>query len=287
MERSRSKEVDAKLSNSGKELSLKVSNANISLSLLETAAAVWEIPPFNENEAFEITDDFLRGMQSVLVSVGHDTSIPDQLGVTLQLIGDQLHFFSTDSKTLSWSYIPKPDNLFLDYAIFPLIFCQQMLNVCDAGSRLGRLTENTVLVKTTSGRFIFSRLIESQRPLAYTEVVKQHMVPLDKFVPIPEKLRLAVDRVICLFDGHVGEPAEILIAENWLQLHAQTPLGEVKDKIKLEGHDDAMLYVDPTLIKRLLPKQQKLYVSNDSMLLSDEEGNATHFISSSDSTALR
>jgi hypothetical protein len=280
LDKSRARYVNVELLND-KELHLSIGKGfQSNLMLLEMEYAPWAVPEFNVQDSFIITQDFLRGLENVLVSVGNDTSLPDTLGVTLHVVEDTVNFYSTTAgKNMSWCHIPKPDGICIEYAIFSKPFISRMINVCGPGSQLGILTENEVLVKTENGRFVFSRLIESQRPFAFQDVVKKYTVPYSEMVPIPKDLRFSLERMMVLFANNPGEPAEVQVIQNWLKLHAQSPLGEVKDAMKLEEpHEDVIAYHDPELIKRIIPRQEKIRITADALLMTNAE-NTMHFVS--------
>jgi DNA polymerase III sliding clamp (beta) subunit (PCNA family) len=286
LDKSRAKEVSISPLNDGNEMLLKAANTRLTLALLEQNRALWEVPEFDKSKSFVIGKDFLLALENVLISIGGDTSIPDQLGVTLLATNDTLDLFTTDNSTISWYRLPKPKGYNVERVIIPAIFCEQLLRLCKDGAYLV-VTDEAVMAQNSKGIFLFSRLIESQRPLDLADIVASSLPETyeENLITVPSRLKLAIERVNIVLENHVGQPADFYIEEgsNFLRLYAKTDNGEIKDSMKLDQeHSIVRISVDPTLVKRALNGRTQFLLTDNCFVLAGP-GEFIHLISTSQS----
>lgn len=281
LEKSRAREVEFILGEN--ELLVKAANARLSLSFADIQRAIWTEPLFEKPIEFPITNEFLQAIDDVLVSVGYDTSIPDQLGVTLLPDTNILYFFTTDSKTISRAMLPFDCNGLPERMILPLTFCQQLLSLCRKGGRL-LLSANSLCAINSNNVHLFARLIETTRPLEFHSTVDNAMAQLqgNTMVPIPNRFKLALERVSIVLSVNVGEPALFSIADGVLHMQAKTGLGEINDSMRLvEDHGKIDVHVDPLLIKRAVDSCSSFCIGPSCVFLS-KEPHFMHLISLTD-----
>lgn len=281
LEKSRAKAVEF-THISENELLIKAANARLNLSFASMDRAIWTEPQFRDPVQFAITKEFLQCISDVLVSVGFDTSVPDQLGVSLLPDNDILYFFTTDSKTISRAILPLDCTGLPDRVILPLSFCEQLLKLCKKGGKI-LIAEDSICAVSESGVKLFGRLIETRNPLAYHATVNQAMSQLngDELVTIPNRFKLAIERVSIVLENNVGEPASFAIENGILSMYAKTSLGEIKDSMRLEEQHKAVdAHIDPALVKRSVDGCSAFAIGPSCMFLSKE--NFIHLISLSD-----
>lgn len=281
LQKSRAREIEI-VPTENSEMFLKAANTRLNLAYYGMERAIWDVPTFDRDKSFPINEDFIRAISNAMLSIGHDTSIPDQLGITLIPDGKLLYLFSTDSKTISRAMIPF-ECTFSERIILPAVFCQQLLKLCKAGTGRMLIDKDSVLVQNPNGTMLFSRLIETARPLEFHKTVDAVMSSLETrgLVPLPKRFKLAIERVAVVLESHLGEPAKFQISNNILQLQASTNLGNIKDSMRLdEDHSNVELHVDPTLVKRALGDCSNFYLIPSCVILSDE--NFIHLISASE-----
>jgi len=280
LKKSRAKEVEFQQSNTS-DLIIKAANARLNLAYYEIERSLWEMPDFERSISFEVTPELIKAIDDVTISIGQDTSIPDQLGITLIPDGNILYLFSTDSKTISRAMIPFPCK-FENRIILPALFCQQFVKLFKKGGRM-MVMRDSVLAENDQGLRLFTRLIETSRPLEFHETVDSVLssMKVAQHVPVPKRLKLAIERIAIVLEHHIGEPAEFRIADNVLHMHANTALGDIKDSMRLDmDHNNVELTVDPLLIKRAINGSGSFYLTPSCVVLSSE--NFIHLISASE-----
>src|SRR5215510_9561239 len=77
LNKSRAKEVEIQNSNTD-DLMIKAANARLNLAYYELDRSIWEIPDFERSISFEVTQELVKAIHDVMISIGQDTSIPDQ-----------------------------------------------------------------------------------------------------------------------------------------------------------------------------------------------------------------
>jgi DNA polymerase III sliding clamp (beta) subunit (PCNA family) len=279
LDKSRAKEVEI-LPGDSNEVLIKAANARLNLAYYGMDRSIWDVPKFDTALSFPITTDFIKAIGNVMVSVGADTSIPDQLGVTLIPADNILYMFTTDSKSLSRAMIPF-DCKFENRIILPASFCEQLLRLFKDGGRI-QLHSDSVVAINKDGVILFSRLIETPRPLEFHSTVDSVLSQLKSrnLVPIPSRFKLAIERVSIVLQAHLGQAACFQVNNNILQMKADTALGSIKDAMRLEdGHENIEMHVDPHLIKRALSECEDFYLLNSCAILSSE--NFVHLVSAS------
>jgi hypothetical protein len=141
-----------------------------------------------------------------------------------------------------------------DRCILHSDFCRQLLRIGVPGKTKIVITGSDVMAITPSGPVLFSRLIESDRPVDFREIFKHH-VPRDwrkQVVQIPTKLQLILERAIAMVDLPLAPvPTRITIEGARARFFSGSDRGEVRDVLRLEDkHPDTELWVDPKLIRR-------------------------------------
>ena len=283
LEKSRAKDVTISPSENG-EMLLKAANAKLTLALLENERALWEVPDFDKGNAFVVDKSFIKAIENVLVSIGGDTSVPDQLGVTLLCDDQFLDMYTTDNSTISWQRLDKPKGYNVERVVIPAAFCEQLLRLMSDGCYL-IVNDESVMAKNNKNIFLFSRVVDCPRPLDLVGQVQSELPEdfYDKLVTLPTRLKLAIERIMVVLQGQVGNPAKFYVDEKkqFLRLFSKSDLGEVRDSMKLEEeHLSIELNVDPTLVKRSLEGRTHFMLTENCMILFGPD-DFIHLISSS------
>ncbi len=279
LEKSRARDIEILPSENENEVLVKAANARLNLAYFPIDQSIWQPPKFPEKDYVTITKELLKAIDDVLISIGQDTSIPDQLGVTLQPVDGHLRIYTTDSKTISRAVIPFKQFSFSQRIILPAVFCEQLLKICKQGGKLA-ISNDSVMAESINGVQLFSRLIESVRPLEFDSTIEAALAQVKEadFISVPNRFKLAIERVSIVLESHIGEPAQFTIQDGTLRLFAQTNLGQIKDSMRLEGeHESIDLHVDPTLVKRALAGRSHFYLLPSCIVLSSD--NFIHLIS--------
>lgn len=276
------------------ELCVTAGSAIIKFTVLpfDNFKEIWAPKEPNWDESFQITEDFLKGIDLTLFSVGDSKVLnPEQRGVTIiQKEESCIDFYTTDSKTISWSRIPTKDFIFSSKrkrCVILTSFCEQLTKVADKGDSLS-IDESTVSFLTKENVFVFSRLVEESEDPADFEGYMKNYTDVDLYIPVPGKLNLALERASLLTSKGTSEliPVEFNITRRkkkeeeipTLNIYAKTPYGEIDDDIELEGeHSKIKLNADPSLFKRALDGRTRLAIREECIVLTGPD-NFFHII---------
>lgn len=262
---SRAKEVEIEPGDDG-QMKLVAARTRIKLGVLDAANSLWQFPKVNLKNTFDITEDFVRALRNVLVSVGNDTSIPEKLGVTLVSDGG-VCFYTTDSKSMATARVAAPKGNWLpkkERIILPTAFCEQVLRLCASGGFM-EVHPDYVVAGNADGVLVYARLVDCPQPLDLAGTVAAHSkYPKGALFDIPTKLALALERAIVLLDGVIAESISLSVSGGKLRLEAHVDdRGNVRDFITVpEDVPDVMIRVDPVLLKRALPFVHSMAVTD-------------------------
>lgn len=266
----------------GKEAELKAARAKLKLAVLDPDRAVWDFPNTKKSSFFPLSKELLAALSDVLIAVGQDTSIPDQLGVTFVMTEDGLSLYTTDSKTIAEAFVKKPKDYDVDHVVLPTPFIEQLLRLCGPDGEMAIL-KDSVVAYSKSGIGIYARLVDCPDPSDF-ETELQRALPKGfrkAAVDIPEVMKLAVERALVVLDGKVAEPISLYVKDKVLHMEAESGLGELRDQIPLEQeHEDVDIKVDPALIKRALEKCDKMLVADRCLCMIGRGGDFVYVISS-------
>lgn len=287
LEKSAAKEVTIEAGQRPREVRLKCGNARVDLSLLEPERAIWEFPRFNEKYSFELERGFIDALANMMISVGQNTSVPAQLGVTFSPIeasdrGDPgwLDLYSLDEGTMSWARIDLPEGYEVtDACVVPEQFCSQLISLTRKAGKM-IVEKDCVLAVTDDGVKLYARLVDVRRLPAFAEQVEQLVPDPEHFVQLPARFGMAVERVSVLIDHLPGTPCELAVdREGMLRLFAKSDRGEIRDSIRLEGDpEEITAWFDPALMKRAVNGRTEFYISRDALIMRGPE-NFYHMIS--------
>lgn len=239
------------------QMLLKAAKLKVKLAVLGEDRSVWKFPEVSTKKTFDIGEQFIDALRSVLVAVGNDTSIPEKLGVTLIMARTQgFTFYTTDSKSIAQADCPTPKGATaVGRIILPTEFCRQVLRCCAKGGFM-EITNNHAVAGNGDGVLIYARLVDNgEKPLDFADVVNKNMQFSKKAeFEIPGKLELALERAMVLLEGLDGEPISLSIDKGIMTLEAQAEgRGHLKDTIQVPETVPAIkIKMDPGMIKRAL-----------------------------------
>lgn len=278
--KSRAKDVTVESAEDGKDLVFKAAGAKLQVALLPMAQSLWQFPEVDEKAMFRVDPDFVKMLERSMLSVGDNTSVADQLGVTIISEEGGLDFYSTDSKTITCGSMKMPKGYSAGRVILPTVFCQQFVKLCKDGGKL-LLTKDSVVAQNAAGVRLWSRLVDAPRPLDFASAINTHLPNgyKKKMTPIPSRLKLAIERVVVVLTGHSGEPIEMKLDPEYLRLYAKTANAEIKDVLRLEKpHEEITALMDPELIRRALPECESMMLTERCLVMVHGD-NFIHLIS--------
>jgi DNA polymerase III sliding clamp (beta) subunit (PCNA family) len=219
---------------------------------------------------------FLAGIRTCLRSVSTDTSIPDQLGVTILPNDTGCVLYATNGQTLTRSIVKfKGESPFTHRAILSSLFCKQLLELADAGKPLKlHVAKDHAIFVDDKGTVLFGLLVESEKPLPYTGVFNQHY-KRDRdgeLVPIASKLGNIVERACVIAAAEaIAVQTKITVKNGIAKFHTSSRLGDVNDELKLvDGHPDTELLVDPKHLRAGIGDFDKMLITERCFVMANQ-----------------
>jgi DNA polymerase III sliding clamp (beta) subunit (PCNA family) len=276
LEKSAAKEVELIEGERNSEMVLRCGNARANLALLDPKRIIWQFPKYDERDAFAVDKDFVSILSDMLICVGQNVSVPDTLGVTFEPSyrdEEWLDLYSTDNSTIAWARLDLPQHYNAKRCCIPEEFCRQLIAICKSkGSML--VEDDCVMALLDEGVKLYGRLVDVPRPEDFAEKIDEVVPNPDRLVEIPNRFKMAIERVSVVIEHIPGEPCEVSIDdENVLRLYAKAvDYGEIRDAIRLKGdHEEVSSWFDPALIKRGVDNRTEMFISQDALVMRGPE----------------
>lgn len=220
--------------------------------------------------------EFFRSIELCLRSVGNDVSVPDMLGISLIVEDDNVLMFSTNSITMTMAKTSFEESApFEDRVILSAAFCQQMLKISSGykAPKKGKDKYAPVLeIADDYALFVyndihlFGRLIESDSPLNFQEIMDHHLPNKVKkhLVPIPSAIGGILERAVVITDGAVKNIHTVITVEDGvMEFFSSSERGEIMDDLQiLKNHPSAEINIEAKYLK-------SAYGLFDNMLIND------------------
>jgi DNA polymerase III sliding clamp (beta) subunit (PCNA family) len=258
------------------ELQIKAASSKFKLGLLPAKDFVFEMPK-PSNQVMKVnTKEFLECIATCLRSVSADTSVPDQLGVTLIYKPHTLLLCSTNHATMSSAKIKMPTPPpFKDRVILSTPFCEQLLRIAGPSINTSiEIHEDYSLATTAKGVTLFGRLIEVPQPLDFVSLFNHH-IPKEyptKRIPIPTKMRLILERAIIITDSATDQTTTaITVKEGRARFVSKSARGEVIDSMQVgETQHDTTISLNCKHVKAGMGSFDNMLVTEDCLIMSKE-----------------
>jgi hypothetical protein len=238
-------------------LVLTAGEGKFEFALKPIDSLLWN-PKVPTKDVFDVTDDFIEAIESVLFSVGVGKVMsPEQKGVTVIQNGAHVDLYTTDTMAISQRRYPvgKGKALMADErAIFPTLFCEQLCKVAKKGFKFVADSKAVYctgqLGKDGPEILLFSELIDDEEPVPFDELMGKYLESADKTVSEPGELKSRLERAAVLLGD--GYPIDLSIDdEGYMVLKGQSPFGRVDDELWAgKKHPPIKVKVDVGLLKR-------------------------------------
>jgi DNA polymerase III sliding clamp (beta) subunit (PCNA family) len=268
------------------ELKVKAGRSNWSLAMMGPDCFIFTMPNPKKSDVIG-PNNMLRLVAALggsLRSIGQDTSIPEQLGITIVPDGKAITLYTTNSTTISATKVKLGGDTQMPRLILSTQFCRQMLalakptivnkkEVIDASLLI---FDNQAMLLTSEAT-LFGRQITSERPFDFDKTITHHFPAgvRSKASPIPSGLKGALERASIICDHKVDQTkATMSIADGVLKLTSRSDRGEAVDKLKLDGdHRDISIAVEPQLLSIGLDDNFDQFVLDEkSVVMTNERG---------------
>jgi DNA polymerase III sliding clamp (beta) subunit (PCNA family) len=262
------------------ELKIKAGRSVLTLPIIPPDAFVFEMPAKGKKPLLVNKDNFCARIQNCMRSLSTDTSIPDQLGVTLLVDGEYIDFFSTDSKSLSNGYLKLDDKPSFDRAILSKPFCEQLL-VLKNRENVGLEVYDDRVLMTSDDVQLFGRLVYVEKPLDYQKVLKRGMpddwkdqlfdMSKDKTFNREDFVSI-IERACIITESKITPTSTTFqVKDGILHLSSQSDRGEIYDDIDMDGHPNVNVRCDPKLIKAGLPDFDEILITSKCLIMARKD----------------
>jgi DNA polymerase III sliding clamp (beta) subunit (PCNA family) len=275
----------ADISNVGDTLLVKLASTKIKLAYLSPDNFAHTMPSKRKNN-FIVKDrkSFLDALKVCMLSVGHDTSITDQLGVTL--IPDEgkpaVLAFSTDNATIAHARIELPPESppLKQRTILSEQFVKQVLTHGATEKAMHFEINSDYALMEVPGITLFGRLIVSTSPIDFVDIASRHF-PKEarkKVVPIPTKLEKILDRAVIITDSMTDQAATAVSCDgDIMKFVSKTSRGEIAETMQTPGHPQVKTRLGPKLLRNGYGMFDSMLVSDGCMVM--VKGNSFYMVS--------
>lgn len=272
---SKSKEVEFNIGANELIVKSKGSSSRMKLPMLEKKRFVWEPPKLAQATLSVHTKPFLKAISCCLRSVSIDTTVPDQLGVTLIADDNTLLMFATDNATMSHAELKLSRPAKFDRVILSGAFCQQLLAIADPDKKLHlEIYKDHALVAGAGGTILFGKLVHSERPINFEKRFETHFPDnmRKSLVSVPTKLELILERA-CIVSAANGEPVttEIEVKSGVATFKTLAKVTEVRDSMQVEKQQkDTFIAVNPKLLKNGYGSFSRMMIQDKCIIMADD-----------------
>lgn len=237
-------------------LHVKAGKSNFKVPTLPPAAFIFKAKGHGASETFKADEDFLRAVESCLISTGVDPTHPAQMGLTLVRDDDYYTLYSTDNVTMSQYELGEDLGLAgaVDESgiIMPTEFCRQLVALSRGLNQHADVTVHEAAVMAQfDGALLFGKLIQSEKPLDFAGVFEKMVGKKADGAVLPPAWDSTFTRA-CAVVNPQHPVTSVSVEEGVMLVESKSALGEVKDELEFE-HDDIEakeFLVDPAHVLR-------------------------------------
>lgn len=258
---------------SDNELNIKAGNSRFLLPILPKDAFVFDMPK-QSKDASSMSGDFYRHISNCLESCGTDSTVPEQLGVTLIPNDSSLEMFATNNATVTYAKISGKPSLG-DRIILSTEFCKQMLTITKSNNDAKlSISNDHALLTTPSGVSLFGKLINAEKPLDFSAMMKFHLPTdvrdkaIEMNASLRNKLKLMIERAIIITNANMEQVrTEIIIENDKIKFFSKSSRGEVTDTTTADGLPDVTISLDCSHLKGMIDGYDKILFTKKCVIL--------------------
>jgi len=247
--------------------------------------SLFSMPKFGATD-ISGTKGFMSGISNCIRSVSTDTSVREQLGITVISIEGGLHLYATNNATLAHSRVSQQATVKFTRVILSGPFCEQMIKLSEqSGKHLVSISTDHAMFSADQ-TLLFGRLIEpASTELDFAGVLKHHL-PKDykaDLWPIPKKMTEIIDRACIVTSATIDKTRTHinLNGKDMLQFFSKSERGEARDNLRAPDTQDAVeINIDPVLLKSGLDYKKVLF-TNECVIFTDEDHRHLYLVGAS------
>lgn len=241
-----------------KEVHLKAGSNNAKMATIPTEDLVFDMPDIEGLPSFDLTPEFLSGLDECLMSVSDNPMQKNLYGLTVKNNKKGLYIYSTDIKTLSWfktNGIPKTDFEIL----FPKLFTG-LLIVFGRAYKEGTFYFGEDFVVVDFGdTMLYSKIMTEIDFLAFDTEINRHLKKDTTFQEIPDPMLGALARSIIFVSSEIDQFANIKIKGKKMEIYATGPYGNNLEQVVLkEALPELEFKMDVGLLQRGITVSKEL-----------------------------
>lgn len=255
LQNSQADEVDFQLTDEC--VTVKTGKSTFKLPYFTKDEFIFEEPKEKWAATVAINDDLLKGIEVCLTTTSRDQAQPAIMGVCFKDFdfddGPALFSCDGDAITRYQADVEHSGKQGDEYTV-PNVFCDALLKICnETDTKQGKLELNQNWAKATlnNGFWLYGRMIVNEKPLDHASLILQSLKGKQPFADMPLGLNEALARARVIAD--VESAKTVMTVEGGkLKLITDTPLGTVRDELKIKGHADVEAVVHASLVHRSL-----------------------------------
>lgn len=284
-----------------------ITNTKLDLKILPVKDFIHDMPEFGPDDGikFETPDipeklskeekdklearakimrTFLFSIECCMQSISNDTSIPDQLGLTMIPNGKELYLYATNNQTLSHAKIRAKTDL-AGRVILSKPFCEQMIALTKTIAKFRLIIDTDHSLIVTDDAILFGRLVSSEHPLDFTEIMDAHLPEEERpnLITMPKHLEYVLKRALVITDTKMEETKSLITVKNGqMTVVSKSTRGELDDKVTdkeghIKKHPDISVRLNPRLLKAGYERYDKMLVTKSCAVMT--KGDTVYLVS--------
>lgn len=253
---------------------------------------LFQMPPFKEGM---VTDQkvFLAGIRNCNRSVSNDTSVPEQLGITVVVGDKEFDLYSTSNETLSHSKAPMQQKPKFKRVILSGPFCKQVAELAGKADKTEISIHSDHSLFKADDTMLFGRLIapHESADLDFKGILEHHLPRNyeDNVWGIPERMKNIIDRACIISSATIDQTRTkvTLNGSDYLRFYSKSTRGEAQDDLNLKTvrptgkQGEVTIHLDPELLKAGLEGYQRILFTDDCVILTDEKHKHLYLVGAS------
>lgn len=261
--------ADVEVEQDDSQVSLKAGRSKLKLPVIPEKDFVYKAPT-KPGDELKFTPELLEALDRCAISMGRDPSRPWQAGLTMIFGDEKATIYSTNNVSGSMAIVKmkKPEDNSLSTILLPPKFVEL---TCSIGAKDSpkTLTLGKGWVTTTfaSGLQLFSRTAADHEADNFKQLFSPELreAMKTKTVEIPKGMTDALTRALVVLSGAREKVTKVTVKDGKLILvSVAAGAAEVRDTLKLPGHEDIEVEVGPEPLKAGLEHAASFGILDDS-----------------------
>lgn len=257
-------------SSSAEEVTLDLDKNDLVIKMGKSVSRLPYVPssdflfkePNGKWEKTPITLSVINALNLCLQTVSTDETQLALHGVTIEL--DTM--FSCNGDTIT--RVRLKNSIGINRVLLPTAFVSSVLRLWEKLELTkGQLCFNDEWVWADFDDWaVYGRVLKIENPIDFDALIKQATKGSTKTVQWPKALNEALSRARVLADPE-SKRTDIAITKGYIRMRTETPMGEIKDEIKIDGHPDITTMINAGHVQEALQACDNIaFLENCTML---------------------